>query len=187
MKGLFMLRIISGTHRRLTIEQPSSNKTRPTMDRVREAIFNTLRFDLENKIVLDLFAGSGAFGFEAISNGAMKAVLVDNDYEAVNVIKKNQEKLKINNLDIYKTDALTFLKNREGTVYDYIFLDPPYNEYELLNSVLNILKTKKFLSRNGLIILETNNPSKIIIPDGLTIQNQKQYGKVTILYLTLNN
>ncbi|AIA29780.1 DNA methylase [Mycoplasmopsis californica] len=179
-----MLRIISGKYRRLQILQPRKENTRATKDSIREAIFNTLRFEIEGKIVLDLFAGSGAMGIEAISNGCAKALLVDNDSECFKVISDNLNNLKINNVQIFKDDAIQWLRNMGGRVFDFIFIDPPYRKYNLVNEALNLIVELKYLEKFGTIILETDDITQIVIPKELIISKTKQYGKTTIVYIT---
>ncbi len=178
-----MIRIISGKYRHRQIEQPDTKNTRPTMDRVREAIFSSIRFEISEKIVLDLFAGSGSIGIEALSNGAMKAVLVDNDKNAIKTIKQNISSLGINNAEVFACNSLDFLQKFTGREFDFIFLDPPYAEYDLLNQCLELIKQNKFLSKFGQIIIETDDLDKIIVPSGLVVVKQKQYGQVYILYI----
>ncbi|WP_029512703.1 16S rRNA (guanine(966)-N(2))-methyltransferase RsmD [Mycoplasmopsis iners] len=182
-----MLRIISGIHRSRQLEQPDMSISRPTMDRVREAIFNSIRMNIKDKIVLDLFAGSGAFAFEAISNGAMKVFCVENNKNAINVIRNNKNTLKANNVQIEYTDVLNFLNSNQGKEFDYIFIDAPYLMYETVNQTLELINEFKYLNKNGLIIVETNDSKQIMLPKGLTIQNYKKYGKVDILYISNNN
>ncbi len=179
-----MIRVISGKYRHRHLNWPKSNDIRPTMDKVREAIFSSIRMQIEGKIVLDLFAGSGSMAIESISNYAMKAVAVEKDKEAIKVIYENINSLQINNIDVFNMNALSFLKSKTGRIFDYIFVDPPYAEYDLLNECLRLIKTNNFLSTNGLIIVETNNNNKIEIPQGLMIQKNKKYGKVHILYIS---
>ncbi|VEU78319.1 16S rRNA (guanine(966)-N(2))-methyltransferase RsmD [Mycoplasmopsis columbinasalis] len=181
-----MLRIISGIHRSRKLEQPPLSITRPTIDRVREAIFNSIRSQVPNALVLDLFAGSDAFALEAISNGAMKAVCVENHPQALSAIKTNVANLKINNLELVNTDVLSFLA-KGGKEFDIIFLDPPYERYELLNSALQNIVDNKFLTTNGLVIVETNDQMQVQVPEGLLVRNTKKYGKVFVLYLAQNN
>lgn len=179
-----MIRVISGKYRHRLLNWPKSKDTRPTMDKVREAIFSSLRMQLEGKIVLDLFAGSGSMAIEAVSNYAMKAVAVEKDKEAVKIIYENVNALQINNIEVFNTNALAFLKSKTGRVFDYIFLDPPYAEYDLLNECLKLVKQNNFLSKNGLIVVETNDGEKITLPEGLMVQKNKKYGKVHILYIS---
>ncbi|KKB26980.1 16S rRNA (guanine(966)-N(2))-methyltransferase [Mycoplasmopsis meleagridis] len=182
-----MLRIISGIYRSRKIEQPNTFSTRPTMDRVREAIFNSIRYDIKDKLVVDLFAGSGSMGFEALSNGAMKVYFVDNNTEAIKTINRNKEILNVNNLTIYKSDALDFLKHSIGKKFDYFFMDAPFKEYELINKCINYIYDNKLLSINGIIVVETDSLHNIILKDGLVLQKWKKYGKIYILFIALNN
>ncbi|WP_029608555.1 16S rRNA (guanine(966)-N(2))-methyltransferase RsmD [Mycoplasma simbae] len=181
-----MLRVISGKYRRLLLVSPDKSNTRPTKDNIREAIFNTLRFDLANKIVLDLFAGSGAMGIEALSNDAMKCVFVDNSREAIKVIEQNLNTLKINNAQVFKIDAIAFLTSMHGRVFDFIFIDPPYKNTEIINKSLDLIVQNSFLNDLGLIVVETDNPTEVAMPEGLIIQKEKKYGKTTILFIAKN-
>ena len=136
-------------------------------------------------MVLDLFSGSGAMAIESISRGAMKAICVDNSNNATSIIKNNLNKLKINNIDIYKQDCISFLKDKKGTKYDLIFLDPPYVEFSLLNKALEIISTYSFLNKYGKIIIENNDENfmSVVIPKTLIIYKTKNYGKTRIIYL----
>ncbi|WP_029513355.1 16S rRNA (guanine(966)-N(2))-methyltransferase RsmD [Mycoplasmopsis primatum] len=178
------MRIISGKFRHRLIDWPKSKDIRPTMDKVREAIFSSIRNNIEGSVVLDLFGGSGSMGIEAISNGAAKAIIIDNSIQAVNVIKSNIASLQITNIDVFKTDAATFLTNKVGMEFDYIFIDPPYNKFDLLNECLALIERGNFLSKYGYIIIETNETSKITIPPNLMVQKTKKYGKTFIIYLS---
>ncbi|MGV2392552.1 UNVERIFIED_CONTAM: 16S rRNA (guanine(966)-N(2))-methyltransferase RsmD [Campylobacter lari] len=184
-RGIKMIRVISGKYRSRILNQPETDKTRPTMDRVREAIFSSIRNNIEEKIVLDLFAGCGSMAIEAISNGAMKAVCVDSNKMALKAINENVKKLKINNLDIYGIDSLIFLKRYVGKVFDFIFLDPPYKDYDLLNKALELIIENKFLDKYGHIIIETDDPNQIFLPKKLIINKIKKYGKVYVCYISL--
>ncbi|TNK82019.1 16S rRNA (guanine(966)-N(2))-methyltransferase RsmD [Mycoplasmopsis pullorum] len=178
-----MLRIISGKYGGRKINQPSEQITRPTTDKVREAVFSSIHFNLEDSIVLDLFSGSGAWSIEAVSRGAMKAIAVEKNRSAFSIIKSNLELLKINNIDLYNEDANRFLDSKKGIEVDFIFMDAPYVEYELINTLLNKIKEYKTLKSNGVIIIETDNPDLISLPKDFIIQKQKKYGKIHILYI----
>lgn len=92
--------------------------------------------------------------------------------------------MQINNIEVFNTNALAFLKSKTGRVFDYIFLDPPYAEYDLLNECIKLVKQNNFLSKNGLIVVETNDSEKIALPERLMVQKNKKYGKVHILYIS---
>ncbi len=179
-----MLRIIGGIHRSRKIEQPSREITRPTTDRVKEAIFSSIQFKIKNAIILDLFSGSGSLALEAVSRGAMKAYCVDNSSDAIDVIKHNKELLNMNNVEVIKQDAISFVRNKKGTNFDFIFIDPPFQETNLYTKTLAEIEKCNLLSPTGLIILETDNPKEIIIPKNLMIQKTKEYGKITILLIS---
>ena len=181
-----MLRVISGKYRGRKLVEPFGENTRPTMDRIKEAIFSSIHFGLEGTIVLDLFSGSGSMAIESVSRGAMKAFAIDNDKNAMKAIKENIETLEINNIKELKSDSISFLKSMSGTKFDYIFVDPPYEKTELYNNSLNEIAKGKMLKELGNIIVETNSPRDIVIPNGLTIQKEKKYGKTTILYIANN-
>ena len=181
-----MLRVISGKYRGRKLIEPSGENTRPTMDRIKESIFSSIHFGLENAIILDLFSGSGSLAIEAVSRGAMKAFAIDNDKFAIKAIKKNIENLEIKNVKELKIDAISFLKSMSGAKFNYIFIDPPYKNNELYNNSLIEIAKGKMLKELGNIILETNSPREIRIPNKLTIQKEKKYGKTTILYIANN-
>ncbi len=148
------IRVIAGKYRHRLISYPSSNLTRPTKDRIREALFSILG-DIEGLTVLDLYAGSGALGIEALSRGAEKCYFVDNYIEAINCINNNIKNLAINNAIVINSDditALSKLKN-EGIIFDLILLDPPYlkGEYE---TILSFLIDNNMLNKGSQIVIE---------------------------------
>lgn len=153
-----MLRIIAGKYRHLIINAPETIETRPTTDRVREALMSALGDSLANKVVLDLFAGSGALGLEALSRGAKKAYFCDNAKLAINTIKKNITSLKVDNAEVlmlnYKT-ALEKFKN-ENIKFDIVFLDPPYKMKEVYNYVREYLIDNNMLNPNAILIEESD-------------------------------
>lgn len=181
-----MLRVIAGKYKGLKINQPSLEITRPTSDRTREAIFSSIQFNIKGSVVLDLFAGSGANSIEAVSRGAIKAFAVEKNKEAFKIIDANIKKLEIDNIVINKNDVINFLNSNTGIKFDFIFLDPPYNEYNLLNLTLEKLKKGDFLKTTGLILCETDNPKRINLPKDFVIQKEKKYGKAHILAIANN-
>ena len=162
--------------------------TRPTLDRVKEALFNILNFDLQEANVLDLFSGSGALALESISRGAKKAVLCDCSPKAINIIKKNIEKTKtesktlVLNMDYEK--ALAKIKS-ENIKFDIIFLDPPYETDFAENATQKIIELE-LLEKNGIIIIETDNKEKVlknINEDLLDVYDTRKYGRVALVFL----
>lgn len=178
-----MLRIIAGTLRGRKIEQPSLEITRPTTDKVREAIFSSIQFEIENSKVLDLFCGSGAMSFEAISRGAKEVDASEKERKVFNLIKSQILKLNVNNFNLYNASAQLLIEMKKEKKYNFIFLDPPYGKIELLNSTLNQIVEKNILENHGTIIVETNDIKKIEIPNLLEIYKHKKYGKTDILYI----
>ena len=166
------MRIVGGKYRhRLIVYPDDATHTRPTKDRVREAIFSAIG-DITNYNVLDLYAGSGAMGIEALSRGASHCVFVDNSVIAIKTIKENVTNLKIPNeeYEIIKNRdlvALDLLKQK----FDLIILDPPYEEgqYEM---IVDLLKEKDLLSENAIIVMEANRP---IILENIDYKKNKEY------------
>jgi len=177
------VRIISGKIRGLKLNSPSGTDTRPTLDRVKEAIFSMLTPYLNDAVVLDLFAGSGALGLESLSRGACKAVLVDSSSDAISCIKSNISAARMeNSTDIYKTDALRYLEQCSDC-FDIIFLDPPYFA-GIYDKVIGIISERNLLSENGLIVVEwdfENGFTNNILP--FVVFREKKYGRVGVTVL----
>lgn len=182
------MRIISGTMRGTKLFTLEGENTRPTLDRVKEALFSKINYDLQDAVVLDLFAGSGALSLESLSRGARQAVLCDSSRDAIKIIKQNIEKTRTNDKTILLTcdykKALDELKNQKMK-FDIVFLDPPYlTEYAEIAA--KIIIENDMLSEDGLIVLETDNEKKVI--DNLDtniieIKDIKKYGRVFLLFL----
>ncbi len=129
------------------------DNTRPTLNRVKETIFNILSFDLRDTIFLDLFAGSGGIGLEAISRGAKECYFLDNSKDAINIITKNVNKAKFDDKSIIeKVDSLGFL-NKTNKTFDIIYIDPPYNK-NLHNEALEIISKRNLLNEDGIVVVE---------------------------------
>ena len=149
-----MLRIISGKYRHLKIESPDTDKTRPTTDRVREALMSALSLYLEDAYVLDLFAGSGALGLESLSRGAAHVVFCDNSPLAVNTIKKNLAFLKETNARVilsHYEKTLKILKD-EGKKFDIVYVDPPYKNHDAYEKVRNLLLEYDLLNTGAVLV-----------------------------------
>lgn len=182
------MRVISGTARGKKLSSLEGLETRPTLDRVKEALFNIIQFDIKEANVLDLFSGSGALAIEALSRGANSAVCSDSSSKAVRIINKNledtrlKEKSQVLNKDYLET--LIKLKN-ESKSFNIIFLDPPYESDYIEKSIENILKYD-LLAKDGIIIAETDNESKIeklkSIKD-IEIYDARKYGIVHIIFI----
>ncbi|WP_369085828.1 16S rRNA (guanine(966)-N(2))-methyltransferase RsmD [Metamycoplasma spumans] len=181
-----MLRIIAGKYRSRLLEQPNKSITRPTIDRAREAIFSSIQFSIEGKEFLDLFSGSGSFCLEALSRGAKHATCIEKNREAFNVILKNKASLGEKNLDVFNTDALSFLNKAPSEFYDYIYLDPPFKDKELLLECLNKIIERKIIKNDGLIIVESDWSDLKYDYQDYRITKVKKYGKIYIYYLQNN-
>lgn len=178
------LRIISGKYRNHYIERPSWETTRPTIEKIREAIFSSIHFNLENAVVLDLFTGSGAWIIEAISRGAKHAVGLEKDKNAYQIINSNLNKLKIDNATVVLTDCYEYLLKNDKA-FDFIFMDAPFKDYELINKCLELIDQKNLLNKNGNVIIETNNRDKIVIPKDMIVIKEKLYSfNKSILFIS---
>lgn len=145
------MRIISGKYKGKKLNGFNIEGTRPTMDRVKESLFGMIQTYIPDSIVLDLFAGSGALGLEAVSNGATECYLIDNNIEAIKTIKENSQNFE-EQLNIIHIDYKRFLKTTNKK-FDIIFLDPPYKEKQLDTS-LRIIEERGLLNENGIVICE---------------------------------
>ena len=150
------MKVISGKLKGRKIVGYDIEGTRPTMDRVKESVFGSIQNYLEDAIVLDLFAGSGNLGIEAISNGSLKCYFVDNNKKCINTIQDNIKQFHIENESVVIQDdyknALQYFYNND-IKFDIIFVDPPY-QYQLMNEILNLIKEYNILNDNGIIVLE---------------------------------
>ena len=182
------MRIISGKARGTKLYTLEGENTRPTLDRVKESIFNIIQNEIEGAKVLDLFAGSGAIGLEFLSRGAEKAVLCDKSKEAINIIKKNVEKTHFqNNVQIYNTDFETCLEKVKNEQFDIIYLDPPYDTQYIKKS-LEKIKQINIAKEECLIIIETDDEERIekeIQNLDIKIVDKRKYGRATIIFLSL--
>ncbi len=185
-----MPNIIGGKYKRTKLEVP--NKTvRPTSAFKREAIFSILesysiKHSIEiykNKSIIDIFAGSGLVGLEAISRGMKKSYFIENNYNVVKTLEKNCKKIcNYNEFEIIVEDAIDGLDKKFQIEPSIIFLDPPYNKENINIILLKILKNR-IKSKNTFVIVETSKEEKIIIPKKLTLIKEKVYRKTKILFL----
>ena len=156
--GGFYMRVIAGSARRLQLKAPEGMDTRPTVDRVKESLFNMLNPHLYGCAFLDLFSGSGAIGIEALSRGAAKAVFVDKSEACTGIIRQNLNFTKLSeNAEIIKDDIFSAIKKlgQRGERFDIIFMDPPYN-HEFENRVLEYLSSSPMVTEDTLIIIEAS-------------------------------
>lgn len=179
------MRIIAGEFRGHPIDSLRSNHTRPTLDQVKEGIFNALGQFFTGETVLDLFAGSGNLGLEAISRGCHQAVFVDSSGQAVKVIKANIRKLRVEErTNVYKMDASKAIPRlqKEGYVFDLVFLDPPYH-LEPFGKLLPMLCDYDLIRDHGRVVCETLKETVLEDRYGVLVKQREYiYGstKVTI-------
>ena len=171
------MRIIAGEKRGHTIQAPKGRDTRPTSDRVRENVFNLVG-PVDGATVLDLYAGSGAYGLEALSRGADRAVFVEIDREAVRAIERNLDKLRLS-ATVLRQDAVTALASEAGTgrKYDLVLVDPPYDMYTDLQPQL-ARYLPSVLAEDGVLVVETDVRIEPELP--LEQRTSRKYGQARI-------
>jgi 16S rRNA (guanine966-N2)-methyltransferase len=168
------VRIIAGTHRGHTIQAPPGTDTRPTSDRVRENVFNILG-PVDGASVLDLYAGSGAMGLEALSRGAERAVFVERDPDAARVIERNLDKLRLRGT-VLRRDAVSVLAS-ETRKYDLVLVDPPYDMYLEIQPQL-ARYVPGVLTEDGVVVVETGARIEPELP--LPLRTSRKYGAARI-------
>ena len=182
------MRIISGTARGTKLYTLEGLNTRPTLDRVRESLFNIIQNEVKESIFLDLFSGSGAVGLEAASRGAKEVIICDKSKEAVQIINKNIEKTHLKDkIKLYNTDFISLLKNKITEKLDIIYIDPTYDSDFIFLSLKEILE-RKLIDENSLVIVETDQKGRILKQiENLKIEitDERKYGRANIIFLKL--
>ena len=147
------MRVIAGSARGRKLLEPQGREVRPTTDKVKEAIFNIIQFDVPDSSVLDLFAGTGQMGIEALSRGAKNAVFVDRAASSIKIVKENVKTTGFaDRAEIFCCDCRTMIES--GRKFDIIFLDPPYND-NILENILQKIIEIDILRENGIIVCES--------------------------------
>lgn len=179
------MRVISGRARGLKLLSLDGLDTRPTLDRVKEALFSMLTPYISQAIVLDLFAGSGALGIEALSRGSDEAVFVDMLPSAMGIVKKNVSLARFTERSaFYQKNALDYLRQCNKT-FDIIFLDPPYKG-ELYEKCLTAIYENALLNKDGIIVLEWDSAlSRPPVPSQFEILKERRYGRVMVTLLAV--
>lgn len=178
------MKIISGKYKGRKLAGYDLDGTRPTMERVKESLFATIQNYIDDSIVLDLFAGSGNLGIEALSQGAKYAYLVDNNKKATQTIKNNIESIGVTDCEILNMDykkALEFISSKKQQL-DLIFLDPPYATNYIEQS-LNLIAELNLLSNAGLIVCESDSLDRIVYPKSFKVIKDKKYGDKWVVIL----
>lgn len=173
------MRVISGAARGRRLKEPAGMKIRPTSDKIKESIFNIIQFELEGRRVLDLFAGTGQLGIEALSRGAQHTVFVDESPDAYKIIKQNVEHCGYaESSTIVRAEATSIL--RSGEKYDVIILDPPY-ETALIDKALSIINEIDILKENGIIVCETKADKELPpLSEPYYLRKEYRYGTIKI-------
>jgi 16S rRNA (guanine966-N2)-methyltransferase len=167
------MRVIAGTRRSLPLKSLEGDTTRPTADRYKETLFNVLQTDIPGCRFLDLFAGSGAIGIEALSRGARHAVFVENNRKAMAVIKENIHFTKFEDeSDLILSDAVSYIRSLPVVDFDIIFIDPPYN-HDLEVAVLEALEGKKFKNPEARIVVEAALEQDFSFLEGTSFRIEK--------------
>ena len=174
------MRVITGKARGIQLKTPEGMQTRPTSDRVKEALFSIIQFDIPGAKVLDLFGGTGQLGIEALSRGAKSAVFVDAGEKACALIRENLKRTKLDTDGrVIRSDYMDYLK-RTKEKFDIIFLDPPYAEVFLENA-LNIITEIDILQSNGIIIAERPLGKELVLNfEGYQRSRDYKYGNTLL-------
>lgn len=178
------LRIAGGEFKGRVLKTPPSVITRPTQERVRQALFNKLQFEIEGTTFADLFAGSGAVGLEALSRGAERCFFVEKNIKAFNALKANVEALNVSErAQIIKSDIKHGVQRLP--LCDIVFLDPPYSNEEEDILLLNALPFETFVKKGGRIFFETAHPLSDEMLETLLIVSTRTFGDTELIEFTL--
>ena len=177
------MRVISGTARGRKLKEPAGYSIRPTSDKNKESLFNIIQFDIEGRQVLDLFAGTGQIGIEALSRGAGYVVFVDSSKDSIQLIRENVKICGFSELSsVYARDALRYLENNEK--YDLIFIDPPY-ETKLAEKAISLITEFDKLNINGIIMCEVKADVETpLVQHPYLMQKEYKYSGVKMVKYT---
>ena len=177
------MRVISGTARGCRLKEPKGRDIRPTTDKVKESLFNIIQFDIQGSRVLDMFAGTGQLGIEALSRGAEEAVFIDSSAAAAAIIRENVRLAGVEDrAKVLKGDCFTAIRGA-GT-FDLVFLDPPYSR-GLLEQALEAINEFDILRENGIIICELPSGDPVpAAPVGCRSGREYRYGKIRLAVFT---
>lgn len=182
------MRIISGTARGTKLYTLDGQTTRPTLDRVKESLFNIIQNEIPNSIFLDLFSGSGAIGLEAASRGSKKVILCDKSKDAIKIINKNIEKTHLSEkVELYNLDYQLLLKTKIRENLDIVYIDPPYDSDFAIKSIECIID-EKIINENSIIIVETDDEEKILEnlkKIEVEITDKRKYGRAVLIFLKI--
>lgn len=180
------MRIIGGKAKGTKLYTLEGKSTRPTLDRVRESLFNILQFKIQDSVFLDLFSGSGACGIEAVSRGAQKAILCDKSKQAIEIIKKNIEKTHTQEqIELYQATFEELLKSKIKEKLDIIFIDPPYDTDFAYKAVKLILENN-LIDEESIIVIETDQEKRVkeqLKKLEIEIMDERKYGRAHLIFL----
>ena len=179
------MRIIGGMARGRKLFAPAGDNTRPTSDRVREALFNIISMHVRGARVLDLFGGSGALTLEAMSRGAESAVVNDMNGAAVSVIRRNAQAVlgdEQDDLKITCRDYKALIRDLTGK-FDLVFLDPPYRMESAYADAVTLLAKQDLLAEDALIVMEQTASAQIPVPEGFEAYDERKYGETKLLFV----
>lgn len=184
------MRIISGKARGTKLYTLEGIATRPTLDRVKESLFNIIQNDIPGCVFLDLFAGSGAIGLEAASRGARKVILCEKSKDAANIVKKNIQKTHLQDVvEVIPNSAEQFLKTGLTEKPDIVYIDPPYQSH-LVEETLDILLEKQLLKTESILIIETDQKEQILKElEGklIEITDIRKYGRANLIFAKISD
>lgn len=173
------MRVIAGKYRGKKLKEFDLSTTRPTLDRVKEGMFNLIQFGIDDAVVCDLFSGTGALGIECISRGAKKVYFVDKNLEAIKIIKSNLSKID-GNYEIINDDYLNFLSRK--IKFDIVLLDPPFKtDYGI--KAINYIVENDLLNTGGIILFETSDEKEVDFTSLPLEVKRKKYGTVAVYKL----
>ncbi len=181
------MRIISGTAKGTKLYTLEGLETRPTLDRVKESLFNIIHNEIEESTVLDLFSGSGAIGLEFASRGAKKVYLCDKSKDACKIIEKNIEKTHLENkVTLLCSDFIKAINQMREEKIDIIYLDPPYKTDFIKIAIEELIKNE-IITKDTLIIIETDEKERVIKQiektNEIELTDQRKYGRANIIFL----
>lgn len=177
------VRITSGEWKNRNLEVPDIDGLRPTSERVRETLFNWLMPSIHKSVCLDLFAGSGSLGFEALSRGAKHCTFVEKSKLAFSQIKTTRTSLNAVNSEVHNCDAIDFLSSVHNHNFNLVFLDPPFSDDYLISSIESIHEYQ-LVSSGGYIYIEFNKNNDLFdLPDNWSVIRKKIYGNVCFILI----
>lgn len=182
------MRVTAGKYKNRSIKTLKSNEVRPTLSKIRESVFNVIQNNIADSTMLDLFAGSGIMGMEAVSRGAKSITYVEKNPKVARLLKENLKNFDFENY-VFVNDAFKALNKLEGNKFDIIFVDPPYH-LKIESELIAKIKEYKLLAEDGVLIIEaasSNKVEEVLTNSVFCIDKQKKYGDTSIYFLIHNS